>query len=167
MKWMRRGMFSLMVPLLVLQVLPGPRRDNPPVRQERTLQTHVQMPAAASGILNRACANCHSNETRWPWYSHVAPMSWLVAKDVEKARHTMNFSEWSVQNGRKPETAIAAWQASCLDLQRKRMPTDAYLMLHPEARVTPQDVKTFCEWTKQETMRLMEVKRQRKAAVGS
>lgn len=167
MKWLSKGFLTMVASIAALQLVPGPAKQNPPVQKEHMVQAHVNLPPAASKVLEKSCFNCHSNETRWPWYSRIAPVSWFVAKDVDKARRTMNFSEWSVQNGRKPETAIAAWQASCLDLQKQRMPTNAYMMLHPEARVSPEEVKAFCAWTQQETVRLIQVKRQRKAASGS
>lgn len=161
-------LFGCAAPLLVLQMVPAPAaRTNPPVIAAHSLRDQQTLPPEASRVLERACMNCHSNETKWPWYSRVAPMSWLVAKDVEKARRAMNFSDWSTRQGRKPETAIAVWQAACLDLQKKRMPTEPYLLLHPEARISPQEAKDFCAWTQQETARLLLLKKQRQAHPGT
>src|ERR1700712_1596777 len=84
--------------LALIQLIPGPSRVNPPVDIRETLATNVSMPAPVSAMLERACVNCHSNNTKWPWYTHLAPASWMVAKDVQDARKTMNFSRWSAQN---------------------------------------------------------------------
>ena len=73
---------------VVAQLYPRPTRDNPPV------WASIDAPHDVERILRRSCYDCHSNETRWPWYSHLAPRSWLVAADVHEARVRMNFSEW-------------------------------------------------------------------------
>src|SRR5260370_21785207 len=63
-------------------------RSNPPVASD------LRAPPDVKGILRRACYDCHSNETRWPWYTHVAPVSWLMAYDVHEGRHRLNYSNW-------------------------------------------------------------------------
>src|SRR5437868_13257121 len=72
----------------------NPARTNPPVDPAQTIEAHTQMTPQVAAILDRSCNDCHSNKTRWPWYSHVAPVSWLVVDDVNEARRAMNFSEW-------------------------------------------------------------------------
>src|SRR5688572_23883912 len=119
--------------LVVLQFVPGPQRSNPPVIKERTLQTSLAMPAHVDSILRRSCMDCHSNETRWPWYSRVAPLSWGVIKDVARARKTLNFSEWTHQAGRRPGIALGYLNAMCAGVKGGRMPPAKYLMLHPSA----------------------------------
>ena len=84
------GLGATGVLLLAIQAVPyGHRHDNPPRRIE---------PRWASGAIRdlavRACYDCHSNETVWPWYSYVAPMSWLIRKDIDEGRADLNFSEW-------------------------------------------------------------------------
>lgn len=100
--------------------------------------------------------DCHSNETRWPWYSRVAPVSWLVASDVERGRAAMNFSEWSA----RPEVGASLLYAACEAARSARMPPAPYLILHPEARLSHADVQVLCSWTDKEFTRLIEVKRQ-------
>src|SRR5437764_11402850 len=70
-------------------------RTNPPVEQD------VAAPAGVEALLRRACYNCHSHETVWPWYSHVAPVSWLLAHDVSEGRRELNFSTWPAYRGAK------------------------------------------------------------------
>lgn len=144
-----------------LQLAPGPGLSNPPTKPERTLEANLEVPAEVTAILDRSCRDCHSNETKWPWYSHVAPVKWLIAKDVEKARGIMNFSEWSDQAGKKLESAIGMLAASCADVTAGRMPKPDYAFLHTEAKLDKQDVKRFCDWSQKEGKRLLVLKRKR------
>ena len=73
---------------MAIQLVPI-SRTNPPV------ETEIAAPANVQAILTRSCYDCHSNKTAWPWYSHVAPVSWLVASDVSGARKKMNFTPWN------------------------------------------------------------------------
>lgn len=108
-----------------------------------------------SRLLERGCRNCHSNITEWPWYSKFPPVSWMVAKDVNKARKAMNFSEWPTYS---PSRAAGMLIAACADAKSKRMPLPVYRLMHPESRWTVQETKTFCDWTVSEVRRLSAMK---------
>lgn len=118
---------GLAMVFVVIQLLPfGRPEPNPPIRREPRWDTPRTRELAV-----RACFDCHSNEARYPWYSYVAPTSWLVTKDVREARENMNFSEWDLpqREGRKaPE-----------EVQNGNMPLPLYLPLHPEAKLTEQE----------------------------
>jgi hypothetical protein len=145
----------------VLQWLPRPPQTNPRVNPDETLAANVSMPAPVGALIQRACMNCHSNETKWPWYSRVAPLSWLTTKDVENARKAMNFSRWSIQNGRRPEMAMATLSAMCADIQSGRMPMSNYLLLHPEARLSEPEKAQVCAWAKGQIRELARMKRKK------
>src|SRR5271165_2324423 len=81
----KKVVFALIGVLVLIQFV-QPKRTNPPVVPSRSLEAHVPVPPQVSAILKRACGDCHSSETVWPWYSHVAPVSWLVADDVNVGR---------------------------------------------------------------------------------
>jgi Haem-binding domain len=144
----------LIVPIATLQFMPSPPKVNPLVTPEHTIEANLHVTPEVSRLLRRACADCHSNETRWPWYSRVAPMSWTVADDVNRARRAMNFSEWSTGTGRNPDLAIGTLAAACLDVQNGDMPLKKYLLLHREARVSAAEATMLCAWTTAETARL-------------
>jgi hypothetical protein len=92
-------------------------------------------------IIHRACKDCHSNATTWPWYSRVAPVSWMIARDVSRGRAKLNFSEWG------PGTRSANEVAEICDaVTDESMPLRPYLLMHPEARLSRQDVDTICAW---------------------
>jgi hypothetical protein len=146
---------------VALQWLPRPPQTNPRVNPQETLEANVSVPAPVAAIIQRACANCHSHETHWPWYSRVAPLSWLMTSDVENARKSMNLSRWSIQNGRRPEVAIATLSAMCAGIESGRMPKENYLLLHPEARLSEKEKAEVCTWTKGEIRELVRKKREK------
>lgn len=121
------GSVVIVAVLIGIQFLPvGISRDNPPVVQEPQWDSETTRTLAV-----RACYDCHSNETVWPWYSYVAPGSWLMAKDVHNGREVLNFSEWTPEHMQevKPETAVEL-------VSKDQMPLPYYEILHPEARLS-------------------------------
>ena len=108
----------------LMQLVPyGRAHTNPPVRQEPPWDS-----PATRELAERACFDCHSQRTKWPWYSDLAPFSWVVQKNVDNGRTVLNFSDWS---GAYP----LARQASQSVLARE-MPPRTYLLAHPEANLT-------------------------------
>jgi hypothetical protein len=134
-----------------LQLVPAPPRTNPPVVKEKTIAANVSLTPEVSGVLGRSCANCHSNDTVWPWYSHAAPVSWILGKHVNGARKVMNFSEWPAD----PADGIADLTAACVDMESGRMPPASYSLIHPESRVSAAEAKTVCAWTRTEVSMLL------------
>ena len=119
-----------------------PARTNPPVEPAKTLEAHVDVPPQVEAILARACVDCHTNRTRWPWYSHVAPVSWLIASDVNGGRQHLNFSDWE-QRHRHDESPF---DEMCRQVRDGDMPPWYYVPLHPQARLTPADITAICDW---------------------
>jgi len=124
---------------------------NPPVDASKTLRANAQITPEAEAVIERSCRDCHSNETVWPWYSQVAPVSWLLTSDVNEGRHNLNFSEWGTYSQRKVANRL---KGICDQVQRGDMPLWFYLPLHPSAKLTDADKKTLCDWTKQELARV-------------
>jgi len=113
-------------------------RSNPPVEAD------VTTPADVKGVLERSCYDCHSNQTRWPWYSRVAPMSWLVTKDVHEGREHLNFSTWGLLSTKKQvENMEEIWE----EVQEGEMPLWFYLPMHPEARISATDRAVLERWS--------------------
>jgi hypothetical protein len=131
----RLGLF-LGLALIVAQVIPVDR-SNPAVESD------VPAPLAVRDILRRACYDCHSNETVWPWYSRVAPASWLVARDVHQARQQLNFSTWNRLTA--PERAHTL-EEILEEVQAGDMPLAIYLPLHPEAQLTDANIEAIAAW---------------------
>lgn len=111
----------------LIQLVPiGHKHANPPVVQE-PLWDHPQ----TRELAKRACFNCHRNETAWPWYSRVAPISWLTDRDVKRGRSHLNFSEWNKSHPLDDEITD--------QIESDRMPLWFYLPMHPEARLKPDE----------------------------
>ena len=131
---------------LLLNVLPVPHRITHPVLDKSlSIGADPDVPRPVVKILERSCMDCHSNGTRVPWYGHVAPASWLMARDVAHARQAMNLSAWGAS---KPAVQVALAAAACADVKGGRMPKPQYLLLHPEARLSQADVEVVCGWQK-------------------
>ena len=144
----------LAVAVLAIQFV-GPKRTNPPIDPSRELSAHVKTPPEVAGILERSCLDCHSHQTRWPWYSKVAPVSWFVISDVNEARRHMNFSDWAKYNQQK---ALDRLNGICEETSEGGMPLSSYLWMHSDAKLTPQDVRTLCEWSRSAREQLAQAK---------
>jgi hypothetical protein len=121
-----KAFLSLAIPFILLQLIPyGRDQSNPPVTKE---------PAWDSPRMRRlvegACFDCHSNLTRWRWYSFIAPASWVIQNDVDEGREEVNFTEWdrSEQNTEKLVLVVAI----------DHMPPESYQFFHPQARFTDE-----------------------------
>lgn len=154
------GVTALGAAGLGIQFVPV-QRTNPPLDPARAVEAHLDIAPPVRAILDRSCHDCHSNQTQWPWYSYIAPASWMVTKDVIKAREIMNFSEWSEQAGVKLEKAVGLLMASCTDVTVGRMPKPEYVFLHSRAALNEADVKHFCQWTAKEGGRLLALRKKR------
>jgi len=122
--------------LLLAQFVPV-QRANPPATGD------VSAPPRIEATLRRACYDCHSNETRWPWYSRVAPISWLVAHQVELGRKQINFSEWGEYY---PATRKRKLQWTDRALRQEAMPPWSYRIVRPGARLTEEDRAAVERW---------------------
>jgi heme-binding protein len=122
-----------------------PERANPPTDAARTIQAHVGTTSQLTAVLDRSCRDCHSNETVWPWYTQIAPVSWLMASGVSEGRKAVNFSEWGSYSREQQMDLLAA---SCEDARDSRMP-GPYAWVRPETRLSAQDIETICAAARQ------------------
>ncbi len=137
-KWVLAGVAVLLVAIQFFQ----PDRSNPPADPQGTYEAMAKPDAELAAALRRACYDCHSNETRWPWYSRVAPVSWLLANHVREGRGHLNFSEWGRYS---PQAARRRLEEACEEVREGKMPLRSYLFLHPEARLTPKEANLICQ----------------------
>lgn len=124
--------------LVIAQFVPVDR-SNPPVGQE------IEAPVEVAAVLERACYDCHSNETVWPAYSRVAPISWLVASDVHEGREHLNYSAWDRYT---PGERAELMEETLEEIAEGKMPMKPYLLLHPEAKLSGEDLAILRAWTR-------------------
>ena len=137
-KVVRWFVLAVVAALVVIQFVPVERpQSNPPVTAE------VPASAEVRAILRRACYDCHSNETVWPWYSKVAPVSWLVARDVREGREELNFSTWDQYSTKQQ---VKKMGESFEEVAEGEMPPWFYLPVHRDAMLSPQDKAALRDW---------------------
>ena len=133
----KRVAFIVVVLGGVIQLYPV-ERTNPPVLAGFT------GPEDVKEVLRTACYDCHSNETKWPLYSYVAPISWLVADDVAEGREHMNLSEWGSFTAKKQaEFREEIWE----EVEEGEMPLPIYLPTHPEADLSEDQRRILKRWS--------------------
>ena len=140
-RWARWALTLFLVVFIGMQFV-RPDRTNPPAPAAASLL--AKTPPDITALLDRSCRDCHSNDTRWPWYTNVAPASWLVASDVHQAREHFNFSEWNTYPSDDQDKFLGAM---CKLAQRGRMPLPSFLLIHWGAKLSPADVTTLCTWS--------------------
>jgi hypothetical protein len=125
------------VAALVLQSI-QPDRSAPPERHQ------PDAPSEVLAILRHACYDCHSNETVWPWYARVAPISWMIAEHVHEGRASLNFSRWPLYSASKRQHLGSDIVEA---MRQDEMPLTSYLLLHPAARLSADDRQRIIAWS--------------------
>jgi len=136
-KWI----FIALVTGFALLQLTNPPRTNPPVIHD--LMASSATPPQVAAMLHAACYDCHSSETLWPWYSHIAPMSWLIASDVKEGREHLNLSDWPNDN---PMRAAKRLENMSDEISSGEMPLPKYTKIHADARLTRIQRKELSDW---------------------
>jgi hypothetical protein len=134
-KW-KLIVIAVIAVLVLIQLIPV-QRTNPPVTAD------IQAPAEVKAILKTSCYDCHSHETHWPFYSYVAPVSWFIARDVQRGRASLNFSEW----GTHPEEVHEFLKQRIYEeVSHGEMPLRQYVLMHPSARISDAELNTLKQW---------------------
>ena len=132
---------ALLVLLAIIQFVPV-QKSNPPSGAE------IDAPLEVKQVFRRACYDCHSTETLWPWYSSVAPVSWLVARDVREGRVQVNFTAWKAMDSEKEAELIGEiWE----EVEDGEMPPWFYRWAHRESRITDREKALIRQWSKSRT----------------
>ena len=139
----RRAVMGAVGLAILIQLVP-PSRTNPPVNLQQDIATVMNVDASIGGVLDRSCNDCHSNRTVWPWYSRIAPMSWVVASDVSNGRRHMNFSEWGSYPDYKQQDLLSEM---CKLVTERGMPPLSYALTHGGANLSESDRQSICSWT--------------------
>lgn len=138
MKKIKLILLYIFIPFLLIQLIPIDR-ENPPIDISNTLDA----PSEVMTVLKNSCYDCHSNETNWPFYSYIAPISWLVYRDVKFGREDLNFSEWNNLTDEKREHKK---EEIIEEISRETMPMPIYLLTHPSASLNSNDKILIKNW---------------------
>jgi len=133
---LRNALIVALVVFIAIQFVPVDLA-NPPIEHD------IDAPPAVAAILRRSCYDCHSHEARLPWYSKVAPASWLLAKDMREGRDELNFSTWNRYDERRRTHKL---QEIVEMTAEGEMPLWFYLPLHPSAKLTDADLAVLANW---------------------
>ena len=137
----------VLVVVFVLAQFVRPEFSDPPVVEADTLWAVTSVPDDVRQVIGRSCIDCHSNETRYPWYSRITPSNWFLARHVEEGRDELNFSTW---RSYKPETQKRKLGEICEQVESKSMPLPSYLWIHRDAALTESEAKLLCDWVNAE-----------------
>jgi hypothetical protein len=140
-KWFLYGVIGLVVVFGLIQLVPVDR-NNPPV------ETDLPAPLEVKTVLQSACYDCHSNETTWPWYSYIAPVSWLVAYDVRAGREELNFSTW---NRYSTKQQVEKLKESLEEIDEGEMPPWFYVAVHRDIQLSARDRAVLRTWARGST----------------
>lgn len=142
--WLKRLAIALLLVLIAIQIF-QPSRTNPQVDPKRELHASLAVDPGVASAFQRSCNDCHSHRTVWPWYSHAAPVSWLVVADVNQGRKVLNFSDWA---GYQPEEQQKQLAQICKEVSEGEMPGLSYTLMHRHAKLSTDDVTAICRWTR-------------------
>lgn len=135
-KYLRRSLIVLVALFVLIQFVPY---------SAEAVEARGELEAAApvKAILERACYDCHSARPKIPWYGKVAPVSWLVAHDIEEGREHLNFSDWQLMSEKdRAEMREEIWE----EVEKGEMPLAIYLTMHSEAKLSAADLETLKAW---------------------
>ena len=136
MKKLKIALIIMAAIIIAIQFIPV-NRTNPPVT------AGLDAPMEVMSVFKQSCYDCHSNETAWPWYSNIAPVSWLIASDVKDGRLHLNFSQWE-DFSRKDIVKMKEeiWE----EIEKGKMPLSKYIFMHPETELNQKELDLVKEW---------------------
>lgn len=129
------ALFVLVLVVFLAAQAVRPDLTNPPVQAAMTIDANPAIPADVKPILKKGCADCHTNETRYPWYSHITPVNWWLKDHIDEGRQHMNLSE-----------AVDEIDDICKEVTKGEMPLPSYTWGHPEAVLTAEEKQILCNW---------------------
>jgi len=118
---------------------------------KRMKAEELPVPSDVKSLLGRSCVNCHSDQTTWPWYSYVAPVSWFVERDVRRGRDRLNLSQWPEYSLKRQERLLADIASV---VKNREMPLPQYVLLHREAKLSDSELETVYRWARLERRRV-------------
>jgi hypothetical protein len=144
-------LYTLLAGVVLIQFF-RPDRNEGNTHIQSDLLTTLDVPPPLADKLKNACYDCHSNRTKYPWYSQVAPVSWVLARHVREGKEEMNLSEFG--NLEKREM-IGVLSELCEVVEERSMPLPGYVAMHRGAEFSQEEVEALCEWSEMAALRLL------------
>jgi hypothetical protein len=151
-KFLKILIIILVIALFALQVIPNKMPENAVAGKDDLIRSGL-LPENISSMISTSCYDCHSNQTTYPWYSKVAPASWLLAKDIREGREDLNFSEWGSYSKRHQ---IGKLRKIKEEVKSGAMPLKKYLLIHRRSRLSPEQKEALAKWTEDMTKKILE-----------
>lgn len=149
-KWAAICGVGLLAAFVIAQFI-QPSFSNPPINEPETIEAVTNVPPSVAAIIERSCVDCHTNRTRYPWYSRISPVSWYLHNHIVEGRRELNFSVWATYSTKKKAKKL---EEICEQVREKEMPLPSYLLVHRDAALSNEDVETLCSWADAERQRL-------------
>lgn len=130
-----------------------PDFSNPPVNGSDTIAAVLSPPDDVANLLKRSCSDCHSNETRYPWYSRIQPSAWFLQDHIDEGRRELNFSVWRTYEPRRQKKKLTE---ICEQIRAGEMPLPSYLWIHRDAALNPDEARLLCDWAESEAAKIIE-----------
>jgi hypothetical protein len=128
-----------------------PEMENPPIDPAMSLSAVEKPPGDVDLILTRACADCHSNATKYPAYASITPVNFFMAGHIKDGRKHLNFDEWGTYSAKK---RAKKYEEICEMVQTREMPLPSYLWLHGESALSDADIQALCDWSRIEAAKI-------------
>jgi len=152
MKLLKIFLAILVIAVIALQFVPNQMPAYTEAGKDDLVSSGA-VPENISSILRTSCYDCHSNQTHYPWYSKVAPASWLLAKDIREGREELNFSDWESYSKRRKIRNLGNIKE---EVTSGEMPLKVYLIMHRNAKLSPEQVSALSKWTDDLTNKILE-----------
>jgi hypothetical protein len=147
----RKILIGLLIVLIIAQFIQPPKNSGSPLTKN-DISHSVQVPDSVMALLKVACYDCHSNSTRYPWYSRITPVNWWLYDHIQEGKHELNFSEFTGSFRRKMRKLEEAGEQT----EKHEMPISSYLWIHKDARLSDAQRQLIVEWTKNSREKLMQ-----------
>ncbi len=140
---MKKIVLIILAVFILIQFV-RPEKNNSQ-NETNSIEIVMEVPTEVQQILKTSCSDCHSNNTAYPWYSEIAPVSWYLASHVNEGKEHLNFSEWALYNENQKNHII---EDLLEELEEKKMPLKSYLIVHENAKMTAEQYKILINWVK-------------------
>jgi len=138
---MKKVVVGILVVIILIQFIRFEKNDSN--SEINAITTVMQVPKEVQKIIKTSCADCHSNYTKYPWYSDIAPISWFLTSHVNEGKEHLNFSEWTTYNNNQKKHILKNLKE---ELKEKGMPLESYLWIHKDAKMTVAQYETMLNW---------------------